>query len=439
MFASVRLITTRNRRGLSTCTRSNVIRVFSFKELESIGERCMSHDNYVNDNDYEYNRYGLWNRRRVDVMQKRLFGTTYREDDPLGDLEADEDEEDLKNIAVTKANFDEYKGEEYYQSLQKEESIKVLQDEIRSLHSSGKYDQALMAATELVEKCESHFGKSHPVTASAFNNMAVMHKMMGQFNEAKAKFHDALRIYDEIVGKKHLSYAAALHNLGILEKDQARLDENLSALDQIQLLESSIEQLQSALDIRRASLSEEHPDTISSRTNLGSAFLAQLTQASSKASKPKDKKRKGRTKTSKFTLQRWEDAETHLRTALEHSIENSHGDTELEPEEYCEELPSIRTLTSARSAHNLAILLKNKGESAVRKLIDRKGIDVGELFAESRRLYSSALHVRTKMLGITHQDTVASKFSLAELISFLGDEETANKLKNEIVESFEND
>lgn len=107
MLASVRFITTRSRRNSSTCTRNNVIRALSFKVLESIGERCMSvplnHYNYINDNDNEYNRYGLWNRRRVDVMQKRLFGTTYREDDPLGDLEADEDEEDLKNIAANDA------------------------------------------------------------------------------------------------------------------------------------------------------------------------------------------------------------------------------------------------------------------------------------------------------------------------------------------------
>ena len=46
--------------------------------------------------------------------------------------------------------------------------------------------------------------------------LRLMQKMMGSFEESRENLHNALKIYKEIVGEDHASYAAALNNLGNL-------------------------------------------------------------------------------------------------------------------------------------------------------------------------------------------------------------------------------
>lgn len=333
-----------------------------------------------------------------------------------------------RTIKLDQHKYEDYKGEEYYKTMQTEQAIQGMQTEIRHLYANNEYEQALMMAAELVDQCEVHFGKNHPVTASSYNNMAVMHKVLGQFEESRDKYHQALRVYDEIVGKKHLSYAAALHNLGILEKDQARIDTERNAMDRMALLESAIEQLNSALEIRKESLGEAHPDTISTRTNLGSAIAAQVLQGGVSSS--------GNTaKQSAFTKRRWKVAETHLRTALRHAMENrNEEEVAIELGAKQDKLPKICTLSAARMAQNLAVFLKSRAEQLASSNTKNADVDIGEMLAESRGLYEAALTVRMELLGAEHPDTISSKFSLAELVAFLGDEEGANKMRQEIVD-----
>mmetsp|Transcript_12715 Transcript_12715/g.19170 ORF Transcript_12715/g.19170 Transcript_12715/m.19170 type:complete len:402 (+) Transcript_12715:1-1206(+) len=367
-------------------------------------------------------------------LYRHFANTNSYNSDPFGDAEAAREESmeqeannGNKTVKLDQHKYEDYKGQEYYKTMQTEQAIQGMQTEIRHLYANNEYEQALMMAAELVERCEVHFGKSHPVTASSYNNMAVMHKVLGQFEESREKYHQALRVYDEIVGKKHLSYAAALHNLGILEKDQARIDTERNAMDRMALLESAIEQLNSALEIRKESLGEAHPDTISSRTNLGSAIAAQVLQGGgSKGNLPKQ---------SAFTKRRWKVAETHLRTALRHSMENkSEEEDAIEMDSSLEGLPKIRTLSAARMAQNLAVFLKSRAEQLASSKTKSAEVDIGEMLAESRSLYEAALTVRMGLLGAEHPDTISSKFSLAELVAFLGDEEDANKMRQEIVD-----
>ena len=346
--------------------------------------------------------------------------------DPFG---GDDDDIDENIINITQTKFEDYKGDKYYQTVQKEEEIKLLQDELRRLHAQAEYDHALMRATELVDRCEEHFGKKHPATASSYNDMAVMHKLVGQFKEAKDKFYKALSVYEEIVGVNHLSYASALHNLGVLEKDQARLDDSLSSLERIQVLDSAIVQLEAALEIRKKSLGDHHPDTITTKTNLGGAITAQLAQDLEENG---TKKGSPRVQMSTFTKKKWLKAEIYLREALESSVDNRHEEIKIKTPSDSPK-PYIATLSAARTAQNLAVFLKVKGESIVRKKLKMEGVDVGELFAESKSLYSGALDVRNHFLGPRHPDSISSKFSLAELAAFLGDERGANQLREEIV------
>jgi TPR repeat protein len=68
-----------------------------------------------------------------------------------------------------------------------------------------------------MSQSSSHFGKLHPATASAYNNVGLMNKCLGHYIDAKQAYEEALRIYGEVCGKDHGSYAAAMRNLGMLE------------------------------------------------------------------------------------------------------------------------------------------------------------------------------------------------------------------------------
>ncbi|KAK1746893.1 hypothetical protein QTG54_002237, partial [Skeletonema marinoi] len=89
-----------------------------------------------------------------------------------------------------------------------EEEILELQSELRTHHRHAAYSAALETATELLERCTSHFGRMHPATASAYNNVGLMNKLLGNYVEAKNCW------------KGHSSYAAPLSNLGMLERSR---------------------------------------------------------------------------------------------------------------------------------------------------------------------------------------------------------------------------
>ena len=79
-----------------------------------------------------------------------------------------------------------------------EEEILELQSELRTHHRHAAYSAALETATELLERCTSHFGRMHPATASAYNNVGLMNKLLGNYVEAKSAFHESLQVYEEV-------------------------------------------------------------------------------------------------------------------------------------------------------------------------------------------------------------------------------------------------
>ncbi|KAL7497109.1 hypothetical protein ACHAWT_005260 [Skeletonema menzelii] len=270
-----------------------------------------------------------------------------------------------------------------------EEEILELQAELRTHHRHAAYSAALETATDLLDRCTSHFGRMHPATASAYNNVGLMNKLLGNYGEAKGAFHESLKIYEEIVGKDHSSYAAPLSNLGMLERsrvleseaeegeddnyasaqndDETNIDlqtlrdsntpeqkAKLSALERMQLNESAIEYFDEAYRIRLSELGVNHPHTIQSRTQLGSAIAAAVIaerkgriggliegelrklKQSKEMKDPKEMeayipeaiaKAAKSTSSSRLTQRRWDAAEEHLRGALHTAVENPRGES----------------------------------------------------------------------------------------------------------------
>jgi tetratricopeptide (TPR) repeat protein len=271
-----------------------------------------------------------------------------------------------------------------------EEHILSLQSELRTHHRHAAYSAALDTATELLERCTSHFGKMHPATASAYNNIGLMNKLLGNYANAKEAFHESLQIYGEVCGKDHSSYAAPLFNVGMLERSRVleseaeegednndadvQIDDEsnveletlrdnnntseqkakLSALERMQLNESAIEYFDEAYRIRLSELGNDHPLTVQSLTQLGSAIAAAVISERKgrmggliEGELRKLKQHRGikdpkemeqyipeaiaraaskSAMSSKFTQRRWDAAEDHLRMALKTAVENPRGE-----------------------------------------------------------------------------------------------------------------
>jgi tetratricopeptide (TPR) repeat protein len=367
-------------------------------------------------------------------------------------------------------------------------------------HQHANYSEALVAAKEILDISMEIFGKHHPSSASAHNNVGLMHKMMGEFDESRERhYHTALRLYGDIVGKDHSSYAAALNNLGNLDRAQSMTDENLTAVQRLGLNDTAVEYFEEAWNIRVAELGDDHSHTVTSRSNLGGSIAAQVIQSESirQAQLRKDKEQNednekndkaSSWKMTKFTKQKWDLAEDHLRSAFRTAINNPRGkkidipapsgtnnDPRLPPrrtkgmskkekhkaskvrkqiQKELASLPeksnehvdsvsslgdtSIRTVSAAAAAQNLAVFLKSRADLVRSSMTNdfTSTLDEGDMYAEAKNLYVGALRVRNELRGSAHPDTVATKFSFAELIDTLGDEKEANKLRSEILDEY---
>ncbi|EOD08703.1 hypothetical protein EMIHUDRAFT_258178, partial [Emiliania huxleyi CCMP1516] len=88
-----------------------------------------------------------------------------------------------------------------------EARIRSLQQQIGKAHAAGKYDEARLAAAECRELARSLFGPDHPVSASAVNNLALVHRSLGERERATALYREALVLYRRSVGAEHQSTA----------------------------------------------------------------------------------------------------------------------------------------------------------------------------------------------------------------------------------------
>ena len=279
----------------------------------------------------------------------------------------------------------------------------------------------------IFSKTLDHFGKEHPVTASAYNNIGLMYKSTGDWDLSRRNYHQALRIYGRVVGKDHASYAGALHNIAALNKAQVHPDEALTGIQRLQFNEEAIDYLQEAWTIRQVELGDEHPHTIASRSYFASTLAAQVTQTAATATSRSNATPSFRT--SKLTQRRRQAAEEHLRGALKTATEHPRGAKAEDVD------GDITTLSAASVAQNLAVFLKSWGtdilDDGKYKVVEE------EALAEAKQLYEQVLHVRKALLHHGHPDLLATKYSLAELLEVLGDEKGATDLRESIVDSYE--
>tara|TARA_B100000795_G_scaffold197477_1_gene151427 strand:+ start:105 stop:983 length:879 start_codon:yes stop_codon:yes gene_type:complete len=138
-------------------------------------------------------------------------------------------------------------GRGTYSRPNEEKQLAKLQPRIAELYRKGRYKEALKVGEECHALALTAFGKLHPAVASMCNNLALMHKSLGDTEAAAALYKEALDCYRVVVGEEHASTATAACNLALLirDSDAARLQEAQALLE-------------GALQTRRVLLGEGH-------------------------------------------------------------------------------------------------------------------------------------------------------------------------------------
>ena len=200
-----------------------------------------------------------------------------------------------------------------------------IQSQITEYYKQGDFTKSLEISKDLLKQTESHFGRDHPATASAYNNIGLMQKLLGDFIEARKHYDQAMRIYGKVVGRDHASYAMTLHNLGALSKSQVHFDTSLKATDRLSLVETALEHFEEAWAIRKAELGDEHPYTVATRSSYGSTLAAQVLYQHKYVERGTQQRQYVSLNPQSVTDQGWRAAEAHLRQAMQTAIENPRG------------------------------------------------------------------------------------------------------------------
>ena len=238
-----------------------------------------------------------------------------------------------------------------------------------SNYNRGDYEAALECVLSMETQITIAMGRNNAVYASCLNNLALMHKCLGNHTDAMDAYTEALHKYEDLAGKKNTSYAATLANMGVLFKTMA---EKSKGMDKLQLLERSEEALKDALALRVELSGPESKEAMNSQIQVASILNM-------------------RAKT--------EEAEKLLNETLK-TARKKFGPSD--------------TLC-ATVLNNLGLMKKNQKD-----------------YASAREFYEEALKIRTTALGDQHPETVVSMHNLAELHLAAGNTKEMAELQNKV-------
>jgi CHAT domain-containing protein/Tfp pilus assembly protein PilF len=211
----------------------------------------------------------------------------------------------------------------------------------------GQYSQAEPLLQRALTINEQALGPLHPDVATSLNNLALLYRVQGRYAEAAPLYQRALTIHERALGSAHPELATSLNNLAGIYSTQGQWLEALSLR-------------QRALTIVEQALGPTHPQVALGLNNIAALYGYQ-----------------GRLAEAEPLLQRaltiWEGAlpPEHPRVAL------------------------VR--------NNLAGLYRDQGR-----------------YAEAEPLHEQALALRERVLGPTHPDVASSLTSLAVLYGAQG-------------------
>jgi tetratricopeptide (TPR) repeat protein len=124
------------------------------------------------------------------------------------------------------------------------------------LFQAGKYDEALPYFEQALELAEKRYGPNDPALAVELNNLAEVHRLLGQLDKAEALYIRAIALDEDAGRGDDPGLATSLNNLALTYRTQGRLEEAEGLyLRALALLEKT--------------LGPSHPDVARALNNLG--------------------------------------------------------------------------------------------------------------------------------------------------------------------------
>lgn len=182
-------------------------------------------------------------------------------------------------------------------------NISIINNQALLYKISGRYHEAKEMFETVVQAYTEIYGEVHQSTINSMINLATVHKDLKEFDLAAAIYEKAIEGRRQTEGENSVNYAMALamaaggyRELGQHDKSEKYLkdaylvialehgEENLAAsaiLNSMGLLykrqekfERSVDAYTRSLKVREDLLGEDHPETLSTRHNLGELYIA---------------------------------------------------------------------------------------------------------------------------------------------------------------------
>jgi tetratricopeptide (TPR) repeat protein len=258
---------------------------------------------------------------------------------------------------------------------------------VSQLFREGEFEAALAPADEAVQLSERLFGLCHPSTGSALNNSALMHRHAGRVHESLALYQRAREAYKQSVGEDSASYATCLHNLGIVHRTLSQSSEAVACLeaaiairqrrlDRTQALIADAKKAQQPLEELQQVQRSETSALASSLSNLGSVHRDRNDFPSA----------------------------IRAQKAAVAQLQRSEGNN---PE---------AQLQTATALNNIGFTYKLQGN-----------------FLRAFGFYEQALRRRLALHAPSHPDCIASYYNMAQLMTAMGNHDSAEKIQSHIV------
>jgi tetratricopeptide (TPR) repeat protein len=130
------------------------------------------------------------------------------------------------------------------------------------LLSDGRYDDAELPLTDVVEVGKQILGINHPNTLSSMANLASTYRHQGRWTEAEELFVQVIETRKRELGSEHPDTLTSMGNLASTFQNQGRWTEAEELKVQV-------------METMKRVVGPEHPDTLTSMGNLASTFKNQ--------------------------------------------------------------------------------------------------------------------------------------------------------------------
>ncbi|KAK4031660.1 kinesin light chain [Parachaetomium inaequale] len=127
------------------------------------------------------------------------------------------------------------------------------------LSEQGKYEEAKRMHKQALKLQTQVLGAEHPDMLASMNNLAYVLGKQGKYEEAETIHRQALQLWTQVLGAEHPDTLASMNNLAFVLGNQGKYEEAAIMYRQ-------------ALQLRIQVLGAEHPDTLGSMSNLANVL-----------------------------------------------------------------------------------------------------------------------------------------------------------------------